>query len=51
VNELAGALSPYLRQHAGNPVAWKQWSPAALAEAERRDVPLLISIGYSTCHW
>lgn len=51
VNELAGALSPYLRQHADNPVAWKQWSPAALAEAERRDVPLLISIGYSTCHW
>jgi uncharacterized protein YyaL (SSP411 family) len=51
VNELAGALSPYLRQHAGNPVAWRQWSPAALAEAERRDVPLLISIGYSTCHW
>jgi uncharacterized protein YyaL (SSP411 family) len=51
VNELAGALSPYLRQHAGNPVAWKQWGPAALAEAERRDVPLLISIGYSTCHW
>ncbi len=51
MNELADALSPYLRQHADNPVAWRQWSPAALAEAERRDVPLLISIGYSTCHW
>ncbi|WP_084546744.1 thioredoxin domain-containing protein [Glycomyces arizonensis] len=51
MNELADALSPYLRQHAGNPVAWRQWSPAALAEAERRDVPLLLSIGYSTCHW
>ena len=51
MNELADALSPYLRQHAGNPVAWRQWSPAALADAERRDVPLLISIGYSTCHW
>ncbi|MEU6858363.1 thioredoxin domain-containing protein [Glycomyces sp. NPDC046736] len=51
MNELAGALSPYLRQHAENPVAWRQWSPEALAEAERREVPLLISIGYSTCHW
>ena len=51
MNELAGALSPYLRQHAANPVAWRQWSPAALADAARRDVPLLISIGYSTCHW
>jgi uncharacterized protein YyaL (SSP411 family) len=51
MNELADALSPYLRQHADNPVAWRQWSPETLAEAERRDVPLLISIGYSTCHW
>ncbi|WP_035701719.1 thioredoxin domain-containing protein [Glycomyces tenuis] len=51
MNELADALSPYLRQHADNPVAWRQWSPEALAEAERRDVPLLISVGYSTCHW
>jgi hypothetical protein len=49
VNELAGALSPYLQQHAANPVAWRQWSPAALADAAHRDVPLLISIGYSTC--
>ncbi|GAB3645299.1 thioredoxin domain-containing protein [Glycomyces tarimensis] len=51
MNELAEALSPYLRQHAHNPVAWRQWGPEALAEAARRDVPLLISIGYSTCHW
>src|SRR5690606_33482378 len=51
MNELADALSPYRRQHADNPVAWRQWSPETLAEAERRDVPLLISIGYSTCHW
>jgi uncharacterized protein YyaL (SSP411 family) len=50
-NELAGATSPYLRQHAGNPVHWKQWSPAALAEAARRDVPILLSIGYAACHW
>nr|WP_199039623.1 DUF255 domain-containing protein [Glycomyces salinus] len=41
MNELAEALSPYLRQHAENPVAWRQWSPEALAEAERRDVPLV----------
>ncbi|MCD0445521.1 thioredoxin domain-containing protein [Glycomyces sp. A-F 0318] len=45
---MAGALSPYLRQHAANPVAWRQWSPEALADAARRDVPLLISIGCST---
>jgi uncharacterized protein len=51
MNRLAGALSPYLQQHAANPVAWRQWSPAALADAAHRDVPLLISIGYSTCHW
>ncbi|WP_292974815.1 thioredoxin domain-containing protein [Mycobacterium sp.] len=50
-NELAGAASPYLRQHAGNPVHWQQWSPAALAEAAERDVPILLSIGYAACHW
>ncbi len=50
-NELAGATSPYLRQHAGNPVHWKQWSPAALAEAVSRDVPILLSVGYAACHW
>src|SRR5436305_10585176 len=50
-NQLAGAASPYLRQHADNPVHWQQWSPAALAEAARRDVPILLSIGYAACHW
>ena len=50
-NELAGATSPYLRQHADNPVHWKQWGPEALAEAARRDVPILLSIGYAACHW
>lgn len=50
-NELAAATSPYLRQHADNPVHWKQWSPEALAEAARRDVPILLSIGYAACHW
>lgn len=50
-NELAGATSPYLRQHADNPVHWKQWTPEALAEAGRRDVPILLSIGYAACHW
>ncbi|MDQ8046346.1 MAG: thioredoxin domain-containing protein, partial [Patulibacter sp.] len=50
-NLLAGSSSPYLRQHADNPVDWRPWSQAALDEAAARDVPLLISIGYSACHW
>ncbi|WP_091226003.1 thioredoxin domain-containing protein [Microbacterium sp. 3J1] len=50
-NRLADTLSPYLRAHADNPVDWYPWGAEAFAEAERRDVPLLISIGYSTCHW
>jgi uncharacterized protein len=50
-NTLAGAASPYLRQHADNPVHWQQWSPAALAEAAERDVPILLSVGYAACHW
>ncbi|MBT2486860.1 MULTISPECIES: thioredoxin domain-containing protein [unclassified Microbacterium] len=50
-NRLADTLSPYLRAHADNPVDWFPWSEAAFDEARRRDVPLLISIGYSTCHW
>ena len=50
-NALAGATSPYLRQHADNPVHWQQWSAEALAEAARRDVPILLSIGYAACHW
>lgn len=50
-NQLAGSTSPYLLQHADNPVDWRPWGEAAFAEARERDVPLFISIGYSTCHW
>ncbi|MDA8208534.1 MAG: thioredoxin domain-containing protein [Actinomycetota bacterium] len=50
-NRLASATSPYLLQHAGNPVDWWEWSPEAFEEAKRRDVPVLLSIGYSACHW
>jgi uncharacterized protein YyaL (SSP411 family) len=51
VNRLGNATSPYLRQHADNPVHWWEWSAAAFAEAKRRDVPVLISVGYAACHW
>ncbi|MDT5016911.1 MAG: uncharacterized protein QOD39_3071, partial [Mycobacterium sp.] len=50
-NTLSEATSPYLRQHADNPVHWRQWTPEALAEAASRDVPILLSIGYAACHW
>ncbi|MFB2585916.1 thioredoxin domain-containing protein [Herbiconiux liukaitaii] len=50
-NHLGDAVSPYLRSHAGNPVDWFPWGEAAFDEARRRGVPLLVSIGYSTCHW
>jgi uncharacterized protein YyaL (SSP411 family) len=50
-NRLAGETSPYLRQHKDNPVDWWPWSPGALAEAQRRGVPVLLSVGYSACHW
>ncbi|MGR0221864.1 thioredoxin domain-containing protein [Agromyces sp. ZXT2-6] len=50
-NRLADALSPYLRAHADNPVDWHVWGEAAFDEARRRDVPVLVSIGYATCHW
>ncbi|MGE2723345.1 thioredoxin domain-containing protein [Mycolicibacterium pulveris] len=50
-NQLASAISPYLRQHADNPVHWRQWTAEALAEAAARDVPILLSIGYAACHW
>ncbi|MGN8024658.1 thioredoxin domain-containing protein [Microbacterium sp. 22242] len=50
-NRLAGTASPYLRAHADNPVDWYPWGAEAFAEARRRDVPVLLSIGYSTCHW
>jgi uncharacterized protein YyaL (SSP411 family) len=45
------AVSPYLRSHAGNPVDWWPWGEEAFAEAARRDVPVMVSIGYATCHW
>ena len=51
VNRLAAAVSPYLRQHAGNPVDWYPWGAEAFAEARRRDVPVMVSVGYATCHW
>jgi hypothetical protein len=50
-NRLAGQTSPYLIQHAGNPVHWRPWGAEALAEAKRRDCPILLSIGYAACHW
>lgn len=51
MNLLSGATSPYLRQHADNPVDWREWDADALAEAAARDVPILLSIGYASCHW
>ncbi|MEU3016540.1 thioredoxin domain-containing protein [Nocardiopsis sp. NPDC007018] len=50
-NRLSDATSPYLLQHADNPVEWWPWGEEAFAEARRRDVPLLISVGYAACHW
>jgi uncharacterized protein len=50
-NALAEETSPYLRQHAENPVDWLPWGPEALARARSEDRPLLVSIGYSSCHW
>lgn len=50
-NRLAHATSPYLQQHADNPVDWWPWCPEALAEAAERDVPILLSVGYAACHW
>ncbi|WBB83873.1 thioredoxin domain-containing protein [Micromonospora sp. WMMC264] len=51
MNRLAKATSPYLLQHADNPVDWWPWCEEAFAEAKRRDVPVLISVGYAACHW
>ncbi|MFC4008272.1 thioredoxin domain-containing protein [Nonomuraea purpurea] len=51
MNRLKDATSPYLLQHAANPVDWHPWGEEAFAEARDRDVPLLISVGYSACHW
>jgi uncharacterized protein len=50
-NALAAETSPYLRQHAHNPVDWLPWGATALARAAEQDKPLLVSIGYSSCHW
>jgi uncharacterized protein len=50
-NRLADESSPYLRQHSGNPVDWYPWGEEAFTAAEQRDVPVLLSIGYSACHW
>ncbi len=50
-NRLLHATSPYLLQHAFNPVDWFEWGAAALAKAKQEDKPILVSIGYSSCHW
>jgi uncharacterized protein YyaL (SSP411 family) len=50
-NRLADATSPYLLQHQDNLVDWLEWGDDAFAEARRRDVPVLLSIGYAACHW
>ncbi|PKW25818.1 thioredoxin domain-containing protein [Phycicoccus duodecadis] len=50
-NRLAQSLSPYLLQHADNPVDWWEWGEDAFAEAARRDVPVFLSVGYAACHW
>ncbi|MEJ0092353.1 MAG: thioredoxin domain-containing protein [Methylocella sp.] len=50
-NELSRAASPYLLQHAHNPVHWRMWTPAALQEAQDLNKPILLSVGYAACHW
>src|SRR6478735_4867718 len=50
-NRLSGETSPYLQQHASNPVDWYPWGEEALAEAKRTGKPILLSVGYSACHW
>ncbi|MEX6506113.1 thioredoxin domain-containing protein [Jiella sp. M17.18] len=50
-NRLGDAVSPYLQQHRDNPVHWREWSDAALAEAKALDRPILLSVGYAACHW
>jgi len=51
VNRLGSSMSPYLQQHKDNPVDWWEWGADAFAEARRRDVPILLSVGYSACFW
>ncbi|HUW46259.1 MAG TPA: thioredoxin domain-containing protein, partial [Dehalococcoidia bacterium] len=50
-NRLIKETSPYLRQHAHNPVDWYPWGPEAFGRAQRENKPIFLSIGYSTCHW
>ncbi|MGD8584971.1 MAG: thioredoxin domain-containing protein, partial [Chloroflexota bacterium] len=50
-NRLGGESSPYLQQHAHNPVWWFPWGDEAFAEAKRQDKPILLSVGYAACHW
>ena len=50
-NRLAGETSPYLQQHAENPVDWRPWGEEALTLAKQEGKPILLSIGYSACHW
>ena len=50
-NRLAQETSPYLRQHRDNPVDWYPWGDEAFAAARERNVPILLSVGYSACHW
>ena len=50
-NRLADSTSPYLLQHKDNPVDWHEWGDQAFAEARERNVPILLSVGYSACHW
>ena len=50
-NKLKFEKSPYLLQHATNPVNWYPWGEEALSEAKAQDKPILLSIGYSACHW
>jgi uncharacterized protein YyaL (SSP411 family) len=50
-NRLAGESSPYLKQHADNPVSWFPWGDEAFAEARKQDKPILLSVGYAACHW
>ncbi len=51
MNRLKGQISPYLQQHSDNPVYWQPWDIHALKEAKDRDIPIFLSVGYSTCHW
>src|SRR5258707_1753680 len=51
VNRLAKEKSPYLLQHAHNPVDWYPWGPEAFAAAKKQNKPIFLSVGYSTCHW